>query len=323
MERSGDRPQLRLRARGGRTRREPRVHGRHPMRPFVLHRRAHVVIVRGVVDVEVLFTLRRVVRARLQHADDLRLLGREIERLADDGRVRPEHALPVPIGEHHDRRGRLDFVGGHEHPSEQRLRAEHREEVRGHQSAHGAVRLVAPEHAERKVAEFDELVDRLRPSAVVGHLGKRERRILYAGGDLRLPQVHDAVGFRIRKRPQEHTVDDAENRRVRADAESEREHERDGKSRHAGQIPECDADVVDHRVPRRWMTSHSRKAAIVPIPNRRNPLTRNAVNRWGGPGTPGIGTPPSRSRTGCRSTAVAGYGFSGCSGFLGGAAGFS
>ena len=129
-----------------------------------------------------------------------------------------------------------------------RLRAEHREEVRRHQPADGAVRLAAPEHAEREVAELDELVDRLRPSAIVGHLGKRERRIVDPGGDLRLSQGHDAVGFGIRKRAQEHAVDDAENRGVRADAESEREHERDGKSRHAGQIPERDADVVDHLV---------------------------------------------------------------------------
>jgi hypothetical protein len=48
------------------------------------------------------------------------------------------------------------------------------------------------------------------------------------------------------KRAQEHAVDDAENRRVRADAESEREHERDRKPGHAGQIPDRDADIVDH-----------------------------------------------------------------------------
>ena len=219
------------------------------MGALVLHRRAHVVIVGGVVDVEVLRALRRVVRAGLQHADDLRLLHGQIERLADDGGIGAEDALPVRVGEDRDRRRRFRFVGGHEHPSEERLRAEHREEIRRDQTAGRAMRLAAPEHVERPVAEFDELIDRLRLRSIVGDLRKRERRILDAGGDLRLPQVHDAVGFGIRQRAQEHAVDDAEDRGVRADAEAERQHERDGEPGDTGQIPERDADVVDHETP--------------------------------------------------------------------------
>jgi hypothetical protein len=37
------------------------------------------------------------------------------------------------------------------------------------------------------------------------------------------------------------------------------------------------------------MTSHARKAAIVPIPNGRNPLTRKTVNVLGGLARPGLG----------------------------------
>ena len=120
------------------------------------------MIVGGVVDVEVLLALRRIVRARLQDADDLRLLRRQIERLADDGGSDPNTRCQYACVSTATGGADLRFVGGHEHPSEQRLRAEHREEVRRDQPAGRAMRLAAPEHVERPVAEFDELVDRLR-----------------------------------------------------------------------------------------------------------------------------------------------------------------
>ena len=144
------------------------------MRALVLHRRAHVVIVGGVVDVEVLLALRRVVRAGLEDADDQRLLHRQIQRLADGGRVGSEHPLPVGVGQHRHRRRRLPFVGRNQHPSELRPRAKELEEVRGDQSARRAMRLAAPQHVERPVAELDELVDRLRLRPIVGDFRKRE-----------------------------------------------------------------------------------------------------------------------------------------------------
>ncbi len=85
------------------------------------------------------------------------------------------------------------------------------------------MRLAAPEHVECPVAEFDELIDRPRdrPVATSGN-----ENTTNACGDLRLAQVHDAVGFRIWQRT-EYAIDDAEDRRVRADPETERQHERE------------------------------------------------------------------------------------------------
>ena len=57
MQARGDLPQLRLRRADRRARRQPRVDVGHAMAAFVLHRRAHVVVVRRVVDVEVLLSL--------------------------------------------------------------------------------------------------------------------------------------------------------------------------------------------------------------------------------------------------------------------------
>ena len=158
---TGDLPQLGLRLFGRGAGSEARIDVGHAMRAAVLHRRAHVVVVGRVVDVEVLLPLGRIMRAWCEHADDLRLLDRQIQRLSDDVRIRSEDALPVRVGEHGHRRRALVLVREHEHAAQLRLRAQHREEVRRHQSAGGAMRLAAAEHVEGPVAEFDELIDGL------------------------------------------------------------------------------------------------------------------------------------------------------------------
>ena len=107
----GDLPQLGLRGFGRLAWSQARVDVGHAMFALPLHRRAHVVIVGFVVDVEVLLALRRIVRAWREHADDLRLLDREIERLADDTRIAAEYALPVGVGEDHHRRRALRLIG--------------------------------------------------------------------------------------------------------------------------------------------------------------------------------------------------------------------
>ena len=56
-----------------------------------------------------------------------------------------------------------------------------------------------------------------------------------AGVPERLPDVHDGLGIRIRQRPQQHAVDDAEHRRVGADAQGEDTHHRGGEAGLAAQ----------------------------------------------------------------------------------------
>ena len=246
MQARRDLPQLGLRRPDRRPRRQPRVDVGHPVPPLVLHRRAHVVIVGRVVDVEVLLPRRRVVRARLEHPDNQRLLDRQVQDLSDDRRIRPEHPLPVAVGEHRDRLRRPAFVRGQQHPPEMRPRAEQLEEVRRDQSARRPMRLAATEDVEGPVPELDELVDGLRLRAVVRDLDEREAGVFDSRRHLRLPQVHDAVGLGVGQRPQQDPVDDAEDRGVGANAEPERQDEGEREPRHPRQGPQREANVIDH-----------------------------------------------------------------------------
>ena len=242
----GDLPELGLCGADGGARRQPRVDVGHAMTAFVLHRRAHVVVVRSVIDVEVLLSRRRVVRARLEHTDDDGFLHRQVERLPDDCRVRSEHALPVAVREHDHRLRGLAPVARQQQPPEMRPDAEELEEVRRHQPAGRPVRVATSENVERPVAKLDELVDGRRLRPVVGDFREREARVLDARRDLRLAQVDDPVGFGVGKRPQQHAVDDAEDRCIGPDAEAERQDEREREPGHARQRAQRKTDVVDH-----------------------------------------------------------------------------
>ncbi len=57
----------------------------------------------------------------------------------------------------------------------------------------------------------------------VAQLGDGEVRVLHADALRALPDVDEPVCVAIDERPQQHAPDDAENRRIRADAEGQRE----------------------------------------------------------------------------------------------------
>jgi hypothetical protein len=65
------------------------------------------------------------------------------------------------------------------------------------------------------------------------------------------PHHHDAIRIAIRQRPQDHRVDDAENRRVGADAERERQQRDERKARLLDERANREAKVLEeggHRI---------------------------------------------------------------------------
>jgi hypothetical protein len=80
--------------------------------------------------------------------------------------------------------------------------------------------------------------------------------------------VHDAIGFGVGKRPQQDAVDDAEDRGIGADAEAERQDERErdpgmrGRVRSARRISLITASPQDVHARRPGIVHRRRKTAI-------------------------------------------------------------
>jgi hypothetical protein len=146
---------------------------------------------------------------------------------------------------HHDGWGARLVVFRQKRASERGAQAEDPEVVAGHDFAEGQARPVtARQHCERRAVSDQVVEDRAR-RLQVQVVGIGTAGISVAVGRVGV-DVHEAVGFANRKRPEQYRVDEAEQRRVEADAERERRHGNQGKAGTAAQPPGGEAKVVPH-----------------------------------------------------------------------------
>jgi hypothetical protein len=162
-----------------------------------------------------------------QHADDGIAVAAELDGLADHAGVAAEPALPEAVAEDHRARGPGLVVIGSVEAAEERLHAGERQQVGGGHAAQHALRLARGSEIEALAARGGEAgkeVARLRaPVEIVepgaGRMGEVGRGLVEDDHALRIGKGH---------RPQEREADHAEEHRVGADAERQREH-RDGR----------------------------------------------------------------------------------------------
>ena len=191
--------------------------------------------------------LARVLRHRRQHSDHGVRPVVHLEHLPDDARVAAEALLPVREAEDEHRLRAEIVVAVPERAAVQRLHAEHVEEVRRHHPGEHAVRLAAVEQGERHPVVLHEAVERGELRPVVADLLDREGDVGRAGPRRLLPGEDQLVTVGVRQGPQEHAVDEAEDRRVRPDAEPEGRHHHQGVARRSAQCAQAVPHVPGQR----------------------------------------------------------------------------
>jgi len=165
----------------------------------------------------------------------------------DHFRIRAEAALPVAVGQHECRRRAVPLVVVAKRPPEDRLHAEHVEEVRRHDARRDPLRVGAPEEDEPHAVELDDAVDGVGPPVVEDFL-IGERHGVHACQRPLLAQDEQVLAALVGERLLQDTVHDAEDRAVGPDAER---HRRDDDQREAGVLrerPRAVADVVRERL---------------------------------------------------------------------------
>ena len=180
------------------------------------------------------FRVRRVGHRWFQHAHDRgRARSANVPRIqfqifADDRRIAIQNLGPEPVGQHHRAGGVRAVIVRVQQPAQHRMQTHHFE-IRSvhHPRAHFA-RLAQPDHAEshhRKIAEF---LNRFHPRLQVLNFRNRERHVLDAHPRRALPNIDQPVFIAIDQRAQQHAAHHAENCRVRADSQRQRQHHGDG-----------------------------------------------------------------------------------------------
>ena len=113
-----------------------------------------------------------------------------------------------------------------------------------------ALRIVNPQERHHLAVERRDVVEALRARTPVGVVGERGAASLDARALHVAPQLHEARRVRKRQRAGARRVDEAEDRRVRADADREREHGDERKAGRFAERPERVAYVLHQRFER-------------------------------------------------------------------------
>ena len=166
---------------------------------------------------------------RGKDADDAVAVPVHPDDAAHDRRVRAEALAPEPVAQNDDAPGVRAVVLRTEILAERRTHAQHREVIRAH--AHRGKELGDAVGHERGLPEPDGRHRVERAVAVAQLHVIREADVARRAASGRLVPVadhHQTVAAGIRKRPQEHGVEDREDRGARADPEGQRR-ERDGR----------------------------------------------------------------------------------------------
>ena len=147
-------------------------------------------------------------------------------RAAEDRAIRAELPLPEIVAEHHDRvaSGHLVFVGS-KGAAQLGLHAHHREEVAAHQQADRQFRQRAGLGGEphNRLGERDQSFE--APAAIpdVDVVAIRREQDRPDGAEEIDPTVSTSPAARHGERPEQQRIGEAEDRRVRADANRERD----------------------------------------------------------------------------------------------------
>ena len=146
-----------------------------------------------------------------------------------------------------DRRSAVDVLGLGEDAAELRCCTEHGEQARAHDGAADAHRLVGPGDADIGRAVGAETGERAVPLAVLEELGRRDPEGLEAQGRELGGDLEQALGLRVGKRFEQDGAQDAPHRAVGADADREREHDREGEARRAAGVAPGLAEIGGER----------------------------------------------------------------------------
>ena len=193
-------------------------------------------------------------KPRRHDADDEMVAAVEGNRLADDGRIRAELPLPETVAQDGDIGLPWPALFGQERASEHGVHAEDREQAGRHAHGDQHLRILAMRQPEASVAVERESLERARLARPVLEIGIRRPVAPALGLRIGFPYLNQAVGIGVRKRSDQRRVHRAEDRRVGANREGERQDADDGKARLAHEAADGEPQIARNGIEKRQHT---------------------------------------------------------------------
>jgi hypothetical protein len=158
------------------------------------------------------------------YADDLRVLTGERKRLAEHIWVAAEMSLPESVADDRDRRAIRHVFFRRERAAQYWTSTNRFKEIRGYSCATQQLRISASGQLPRPGTKRRHAFERLRSGFESFEVGSGIRQCVCLKLRQDAPDHYDAFRIFERQRPQQRRVHNAEDRRVRADSERQRQH---------------------------------------------------------------------------------------------------
>ncbi len=176
----------------------------------------------------------------------------ERERAPEDLRIGAESALPQTVAQNdHVRRLGHEVLVGLKHAAARRRHAQQRKVRRRDEFSVDALGLLGPDHRHALAVEGGDVLEALRSRAPIDVVRIRGPPAFHSRAHDIAPQFHERGRILVRERPLADRVDEAEDGRVRADADRERQHRDDREARRFAERPQRVAHILRQRLERR------------------------------------------------------------------------
>ena len=172
------------------------------------------------------------------------------DRRSDDRPIAAESIAPEAMADHRDRISVVQRLGG-ESGAQGRLDSDHLKEVRARLDSAQAQRLTAGlGEIDLRVPPGSRRVEDLRQRPVVAEVDRREPLVKKRASPIGLPQHREPIRLRIRKRPENNLVQDAEHRRRDARPQPEGQDSRQREPGRPAEQPPPEAQVLEEPLQR-------------------------------------------------------------------------
>src|SRR5262249_40412539 len=191
---------------------------------------------------------RRVLELWRHHADDSDIAFVERDLLIEDGRISAKTPLPKRVAQHNDSPISFQPFFRDERSTQRRFHSEHVQVVGRHHPALQSLWLTSARQVHRYSIgdRSGNLREALALLAIVQKVRRRDALLFVVTCPSPKPQQPLRLGER--QRLQQHGVDDAEDRRIRADAQAERENRDRREALVFEQHSQAEAQVLKHFV---------------------------------------------------------------------------
>ena len=191
-------------------------------------------------------------KARLRHADDRERMCVDRNALVNDLRIGGKLPLPIIETQHHQRTGLLrGVIGGNEEATESRLHSQHVEIIAGDKFGIGEFSRVAPLQIDLRVSGSDRPAENGIVVAQIAIHGIRKIKMMVAAGGrmagilARIPEKSEAVRFLDGQTAQKRLIEQAEYRRIGANAERKRKNRNHREAGRLSQLANGVAEIME------------------------------------------------------------------------------